>query len=250
MGAVSANRTLRVLQQGVNEVQRAVAARRPAGVAYARVQRLIDASRQIAWMTGSAPRGGPELQVIILDGAPPSHLNSDATFQANKDGDGNVRVYVQRRSYTPLWAGMSLFHELAHVLDYLENVWRDPNSIDVSEMWAGEARAYHSEALLIDTVIADGRLLPALDELSMQGLARLLTRGIDDIGSTLHNDVVPPRHRRGQEDRERGARNVALAFAAVLATGAVPRRLEDVEDLSGLGETLRHAAETWGFPGL
>jgi hypothetical protein len=246
---VSVDRAVRMLQQGVEEVRSALADRRPAGAAYARVERLVAASQRIEWVRRPVV-GGSDLQVVVLEGDAPPQLNADATFQANRDTDGRVRVYVRRRPYTSAWAAMSLFHELDHVLDHLEGVWLSPDNISESDWWAGEARAYHREALLIDTVIAEGRLLPALDSLADQGLNQLLGRDSDDVGGTLYADVVPPRRRHRQGDYERGARNVALAFAAVLATAAKPGRLDKVEDLSAHGRDLRRAAERWGFSGV
>lgn len=245
--AVSVDRATRNLQQGVVEVQRAFAAGSPTGAAYDRVGRLVEASVNITWVAGAARRGGPDLQVVVLDGEPPAHLNADATFQANRDADGGVRVYVQRRSYTPLWAAVSLFHELDHVLDYLEGVWPNPESISESDWWAGEARAYHREALLIDLAVAGGRLVPALDTLAARGLDLLLDGDPEDIGSTVYSEVVPARLRRGQEFHERGARNTALAFAAVLAATVTPESLNHVADLSSSGQELRRAAVQWGY---
>jgi len=243
----SVERTIRDLQVGVGVVQTALAAGQRVGVAYKRVERIADASRQIAWvaaMGNYVPSGGPDVQVVVLEGQPFEPLDRDATFQANEDRDGRTRIYVQCRPYTALWAAIALFHELDHVLDHLDGTW--PAKATSADWWNAEARAYHREALIIDVVVG-GTLLPLLDKLARAGLPALLARNSDDIGHTLYWEAFPARLRSPAKGiYERGARNAALAMAAVVAAEAAPRSLTDMGE-SLAGREVRRAAEAWGF---
>lgn len=160
---------LSVLRQGVETVQQAIESMECSGVGYQRVTRLIEASRRITWayeqdgdIRAAEACTVTEIQVVVLGGAPHLGMNPNSTFQTREEADGYTRVYVQRRPYTPSWAGIVLFHELDHVLDHLDGTW--PLRATTENWWDAEARAYHREALLIDAG-SGGRLLPILTNL-------------------------------------------------------------------------------------
>jgi len=248
----STDRMLTVLRRGVETVQQAVESGPQEGDGYDRVRRLLKVSRRITWtyeeggsVYAAEDTTATDVQVTVLGGALPPGLDPNSTFQTREEDDGYTRVYVQRRPYTPTWAGIVLFHEFDHVLDHLDGTW--PRQATTEDWWDAEARAYHRELLVIDAV-AGGRLLPILSGLvSTSGVNELISRQPDDLSSDLYRQAFPARLREAPaSEPERWVRSAAFALGAIVAADAHPASPRDVRE-SGAGPELRRAAGAWGW---
>ncbi len=250
---VNAKKTLTVLQRGVNIVRRAVDGSTHVGAGYNEVERLAELSQRITWAytvgegvyAADGSTATSDVQVAVVDGAPPASLNTDAMFQAHQGYDGFPRIYVLPRRCTATWAGILLFHELGHVLEQLEGA--SPLRSSGDDWWNSEARAYHRAALIIDAV-SGGLLLPALGNLaSTYSTYELVGRDPDELSENLYwhafgGRVPDP----AKSTTERWARSAALAFGAVVATAARPVSLADLPR-STAGPELQLAANVWGW---
>ena len=243
---------LTVLRRGVETVRQAVETSPREGVGYDRLDRLVDASRRITWtyeekgsIFAAEDTVATDVQVTVLGEGSPPGLDETSTFQAQEDDDGYTRIYVRRRSFTPTWAGIVLFHELDHVLDHLDGVW--PSDATPEDWWAAEARAYHRELLVVDAVTS-GRLLPAVDALvSTKGLDQLLERQPEDLAGELYREAFPASRRQPPaSEPERWVRSAALAMGLVVAASAYPAQPPEVP-ASNAAADLRRAAATWGW---
>jgi hypothetical protein len=250
---VSSQRTLSVLRRGADIVRRAVAAGTPFGAGHHQVVRVVQLSQRITWAytVGNAVYAADrsnvttDVQVAVIEGAPPATLNRDATFQAHQGDDGFPRIYVQPRRYTVTWAGIVLFHWLGRVLEHLEGV--TPLGASGEDWWNAEARAYHRDALIIDAV-SGGRLLPALAGVAAsETIPDLLGRDPDKLSDNLYWQAFGGRSPDPPKSTpERWARSASLIFGAVVATHAHPVSLADLSE-SSAGPELRQAATAWGF---
>ena len=105
---VNAKKTLTVLQRGVNIVRRAVDGSTHVGAGYNEVERLAELSQRITWAytvgegvyAADGSTATSDVQVAVVDGAPPASLNTDAMFQAHQGYDGFPRIYVLPRRCT------------------------------------------------------------------------------------------------------------------------------------------------------
>jgi hypothetical protein len=250
---VNAKKALSVLQRGVTIVRRAVDGSTHVGAGYNEVERLAELSQRITWAfivgngvyAADGSTATSDVQVGVVDGAPPASLNQGAIFQAHQGYDGFPRIYVLPRRCTATWAGVLLFHELGHVLEHLEGA--SPLRSAGDDWWNSEARAYHRDALIVDA-LSGGRLLPALSKLAATSSASdLIGRDPDELSENLYwhafgGRVPDP----AKSTTERWARSATLAFSAVVTAAAHPVSLADLPR-SSAGPELQRAATVWGW---
>lgn len=138
-----------------------------------------------------------------------------ASMWTNRDENtGSVRVFVRTEAMTPRWAGLGLFHELSHVVDY-----HDAVDIDTSTRAyvASEARAFRMEMVAYDR-LSDGRLSAALAQIGplsvppgeLRDEQRSVIRELE-----LRARLSGPGH---ASDGELALRDAFYAAALVLAT--------------------------------
>lgn len=143
-------------------------------------------------------------------------LDGSAAFQTVPYEDGTLRLNVRAVSFTPLWAGLGLFHELSHIHDFRSGA--EPREPSTEQHLRGEARAYHLEAVLLDSLAGQGlsaALAPKLrTPLTPEELAN--ERGAS-LSAEVERATASPGLPPPGSDSEAGVRDVAHRIAALLA---------------------------------
>lgn len=157
-----------------------------------------------------------DVLLVLFPNRELDHLGHPAAFQTAPHQDGTIRVNVRAVSFTPLWAGLGLFHELSHVYDFRSGA--EPRESSDKSYFEGEARAYHLEVVLLNA-LTKGRLQAALtsklkDPLTAEVLAA--DPGAQ-VSGQLERAVTPPGSPPPGSDVEAGVRDAAFRIAALLA---------------------------------
>ncbi len=253
VGPVLAKQTL---QRGARIVSAAVD-RLPGGPVRDQARAVRDAFDQIVWgevVPGGAIQAMPgpqqtmtDVVVALVPDGEARRLGHPEAFQTSSQPDGNIHVYVRTKRLTPLWAGLILFHELAHVHDFRSGV--EPRDPSPDEWLAGELRAYRLEAALLDVVV-QGRLTEALgDFLATQSASQL---GAGDLAGPRGQVVAEQlmRHALRPDEppaspTEAGLRGGALLVAALLAIWFDQPDLAGIERPEQALPAMRHFTETY-----
>lgn len=141
---VNAKKALTVLQRGVNIVRRAVDGSTHVGAGYNEVERLAELSQRITWAytvgdgvyAADGSTATSDVQVAVVDGAPPASLNQDAIFQAHQGYDGFPRIYVLPRRCTATWAAYCSFTSSA----MCSSTWKELRRCDPRATTGGTQR--------------------------------------------------------------------------------------------------------------
>lgn len=223
MTGISVERAHRILLQGAELVGSVVDELPDDSAVLERAQNVRDLLTDLTWCQSS--RGSAQVLhdqrltdvlLVLFPNRELGHLGHSAAFQAAPNEDGTLRLNVRAVSFTPLWAGLGLFHELSHIHDFRSDV--EPREPSTEQYLEGEARAYHLEAVLLDTLAA-GRLSAALALKLHTPLTpeELATERGASLSSELERATAKPGQPPPGSNCEAGVRDVAHRIAALLA---------------------------------
>lgn len=248
---IDAEKALDNLRRGMDQI---AGLWRESGRSHQRVDQILGVASRLTWGISvdgqrwshrSGPVEGSEVRVVVLerDPAPQTALVPGQAFQTFPEmwGDEVPTVYVSRMSYTTLWAGLVLCHELDHALEYRDGVSTPGES--ESDWDAAEGRVHRNEAVLLDA-ITGGRFM---ESVGGQDLEDLLNREPVGLASELMTTVPARLRQPHRSESEMYHRRGALIMSAVIvaALGSSDSVFGSSTTDVDLGQVYRRAYKAW-----
>lgn len=246
---IGADRALVALQRGSAQIADLW---RSSGRKHRRIEEIRDLAEAVAWGISDdgqewVQESGPvdaEARVVVLVNPPaPGTGIVNATFQASPgfQGDSIPTVYVFPCGFTTLWAGILLWHELDHALEY-----RDGDSVfgeSDADWYSAEGRAHRHEAALVDA-ITGGRFVSEIEKTDLDSLLR---RHPEDVASGLYRTLPAHLRETPLSDQEVGNRCGSLAMSAAMVAATAPQSVTDDTVTLDLGPAYQRANDAWSF---